>query len=262
MNSPQVTPILSNKVEAFNIKTLTFQFPGAVTPGQYFMIWIPGVDEIPMSVSVIRGAVKGITFRKVGEATNALYNLQKGDRIGVRGPYGHGFRLRGQRLLFVGGGTGVAMLAPLVERGRHKRLDVTVIIGVKTKKELFFEERLKQTGATVLVSTDDGTRGYKGFASDLAKEVLTKKTVNSIYTCGPEPMMKELFASTGTVPFQASLERYMKCAIGICGQCCVGKGLRVCADGPVFDRTTLSNIGDFGQFKRDAAGRKIFFTDD
>jgi dihydroorotate dehydrogenase electron transfer subunit len=259
MNTPQMTPILGSTIEAYGIKTLTFQYPGTVIPGQYFMIWIPGVDEIPMSVSIIHGAVKGITFRKVGDATTALYNLKKGDKIGVRGPYGHGFKLRGKQILFVGGGTGVAMLAPLVEQARQKKLDATVIIGVKTKRELFFEERLRRTGATVLVSTDDGTKGYQGFASDLAKQILTEHTVNSIYTCGPEPMMKALFASTGSLLFQASLERYMKCALGICGQCCIGNGVRVCVDGPVFDRATLKQVHDFGVYKRDAAGRKIFF---
>jgi dihydroorotate dehydrogenase electron transfer subunit len=259
MNSPCVTPILTSTVEAQDIKTFTFQYPGTITPGQFFMIWIPGVDEIPMSVSLIHENVKGITFRKIGDATTALYNLKKGDRIGVRGPYGRGFILTGKHLLFVGGGTGTAMLVPMVEYIRQKKLETTVIIGVKTKKELFFEQRLTRSGATVLVSTDDGTKGYKGFASDLANDILKKKNIDSIYTCGPEPMMKAIFINSNKIPFQASLERYMKCSLGICGQCCIGKGLRVCVDGPVFDRTTLKGVDDFGVYKRDAAGRKILF---
>ena len=72
-------------------------------------------------------------------------------------------------------------------------------------------------------------------------------------------MMKKLFELSKNIPFQASLERYMKCGIGICGQCTVGKGLRVCEEGPIFDRNTLKNIEDFGIFKRDSAGRKIRF---
>ena len=259
MNSPYVTPILKSTDEAYDIKTFTFYYPGKIEPGQFFMIWIPGVDEIPMSVSLIQGDVKGITFRKIGAATTALYHLKKGDNIGVRGPYGCGFRLRGKHLLFVGGGTGAAMLAPMVEHARKKKLEATVIIGVKTKKELFFEQRLTRSDATVLVSTDDGTKGFKGFASDLANDILKKKTIDSIYTCGPEFMMKAVFAHSKKIPFQASLERYMKCSLGICGQCCIGKGLRVCVDGPVFDRATLRSVGDFGVYKRDAAGRKILF---
>lgn len=259
MNSPRMTPIITSTVEAHDIKTFTFQYPGTITPGQFFMIWIPGIDEIPMSVSLIHGDVKGITFRKIGDATTALYNLKKDDSIGIRGPYGHGFTLTGKHLLFVGGGTGIAMLAPAIEQAREKKLNTTVIIGVKTKKELFFEERLARSGATVVVSTDDGTKGYRGFASDLANEILLKETVDSIYSCGPELMMKTIFMHSQKIPFQASLERYMKCALGICGQCCVGKGLRVCVDGPVFDRVTLKIVDDFGVYKKDAAGRKILF---
>jgi dihydroorotate dehydrogenase electron transfer subunit len=259
MNIPTITTILTSTTEATNVKTITFRYPGPVLPGQFFMIWIPGVDEIPMSVSQITKNVKGITFRNIGDATQALYQLKKGDQIGIRGPYGNGFTLTGKRLLFVGGGTGIAMLAPAVEQARKRKLKSTVIIGVKTKKELFFEDRLRRCGATVLVSTDDGSKGYKGFASDLAKDVLKKEKIDAVFTCGPEPMMKTLLSYCKTIPFQASLERYMKCSIGICGQCCVGKGLRVCLDGPIFDGSTLKKVEDFGVYKRDAAGRKILF---
>ena len=72
-------------------------------------------------------------------------------------------------------------------------------------------------------------------------------------------MMKKLFELYSLHPFQASLERYMKCGFGLCGQCCVGKGLRVCKEGTVFDEKTLKNIEDFGVFNRDASGGKIKF---
>jgi dihydroorotate dehydrogenase electron transfer subunit len=257
MSTLTVTPILSNVSEATDIKTITFRYRGTVLPGQFFMIWIPGVDEIPMSVSYITKEVKGITFRRIGDATNALFSLKSGHKIGIRGPYGNGFQLKGKHLLFVGGGTGVAMLAPAVEQAQQRKLKSTVIIGVKTRKELFFEDRLRRCGATVVVSTDDGSKGYKGFASDLAKEILVKETIDAVYTCGPELMMKTLLAFCRTIPFQASLERYMKCSIGLCGQCCIGKGVRVCVDGPIFDGKTLRRCEDFGMFRRDAAGRKI-----
>ena len=223
------------------------------------MVWIPGVDEIPMSVSAIAPTIKAITFRTIGDATQALSELQPGDQLGIRGPYGNGFTITGKRLLFVGGGTGIAMLAPAVEQARKKNRKVTVLLGVTTKNQLFFEKRLQRTGATVLVSTDDGSYGFKGFASDLAKELLKKETFDAVYTCGPEPMMHALLKFSYNIPFQASLERYMKCAIGICGQCCVGKGVRVCVDGPIFDGKALKKIQDFGVYRRDAAGRKTFF---
>ena len=259
MNHPLITTILSSTQEATNVKTITFQYPGKVSPGQFFMVWIPGVDEIPMSVSSIKQDVKGITFRNIGDATQALYQLKKGDQIGIRGPYGNGFTLTGKRILFVGGGTGIAMLAPLVEQARKKKLQSTVILGVRTKDQLFFEDRFQRMGVTVLVSTDDGSMGYKGFASDLAKEIVKKDRIDAVYTCGPEQMMNSLLSFCKTIPFQASLERYMKCAIGICGQCCIGTGLRVCVDGPIFEGATLRKIQDFGVYHRDAAGRKLPF---
>lgn len=257
MNIPAVVPILSSILEAKNVKTITFRYAGSVVPGQFFMIWIPGVDEIPMSVSYVSEGVKGITFRRIGDATQALYTLKPNDKIGIRGPYGNGFQIKGKHLLFVGGGTGIAMLAPAIEAAQKRNLKSTVIIGTKTKNELFFEDRLQRCGAHVLVSTDDGSKGYKGFASELAKEILRKETVNSVYTCGPEPMMKTIHAHCRTIPFQASLERFMKCSIGLCGQCCIGKGIRVCVDGPIFDGKTLQKCNDFGTYRRDAAGRKI-----
>lgn len=259
MNRPIITTIRTTRKEAADITTIAFYFSWPMTPGQFFMIWIPGVDEIPMSVSSIATTIKEITFRDIGEATHALSLLRPGDKIGVRGPYGNGFTIKGRHPLFVGGGTGIAMLAPAVEQARKKKLKTTVILGAKTKNQLFFEDRMRRYGATVFVSTNDGSTGFKGFASEQAKEILTNEPIDAVYTCGPEAMMKTLHSYSRQIFFQASLERYMKCAIGLCGQCCVGKGLRVCLEGPIFDGTMLQKIKEFGVYRRDAAGRKIPF---
>jgi dihydroorotate dehydrogenase electron transfer subunit len=254
MNYPKITKVIENKTEAEKTKTIKFIFPGKVVPGQFFMIWIPGVDEIPMSASFIDNKIKGITFRNIGPATDALYKLKKDDKIGVRGPYGNGFQPKGKKILYVGGGTGIATIAPIIE---HSKNSSTVILGTRNKKELFFEERIKKTGADVFITTDDGSKGRKGFATDLAEELISKNKYDSIITCGPEKMMKKLFDISKNIDFQASLERYMKCGFGICGQCCVGDGLRVCKEGPVFDKQNLKKIKDFGNFKRDASGLMV-----
>lgn len=259
MNYPKVAEITESRKENSDVKTLIFKCSEKMHSGQFFMIWIPGVDEIPMSASYITKNIKGITFRRVGDATKALFNLKEGDKIGIRGPYGNGFKLNGKNILFVGGGTGIATIAAAVEEATDKNITATVIIGTKNKKELFFEERLKKCDAQVIITTDDGSKGHKGFATDLAEELISKNKYDLVLTCGPEIMMKKLFKICKNIPFQASLERYMKCGIGICGQCAIGKGLRVCEEGPVFDGKTLKNIEDFGIFKRDAAGRKIRF---
>ena len=259
MNYPKVTKIIKTIEENPYVKTFFFKYPQKVKPGQFFMIWIPNVDEIPMSASYIKDDIKGITFKQVGDATKSLFKLKKDDKIGIRGPYGKNFKITDKNILLVGGGTGIATLGPTVEEATKKGINTTVILGAKNKKELFFENRFKKYGAKVYISTDDGSKGYKGLATDLAKKLLNENKYSSILTCGPEKMMKRLLELSKNIPFQASLERYMKCGFGICGQCCIDEGIRVCEDGPIFDGKTLKNIQDFGVYKRDAAGRKIKF---
>lgn len=257
MNHPKTTKIIETNKEAKNTKTLKFNYLGNAIPGQFVMIWIPGIDEIPMSLSYISEKTKGITFRVVGEATQKLYEKKVGDKIGIRGPFGNGFKIHGKKILFVGGGTGIAMLAPAIQHAKQKNIHTTVVLGVKSKDELFFEKTIKKHCDKLFITTDDGTCGEKGFCTDIVKKLLQKQKFDNIYTCGPELMMKNLIQITGKTQVQASLERYMKCAAGICGQCCIGEGLRVCKDGPIFDAETLKKTEDFGNFKRDKSGKKI-----
>jgi dihydroorotate dehydrogenase electron transfer subunit len=262
MNIPQPTKIQQKIQENQNTTTLLFKHPTPAQPGQFYMIWIPDCDEIPMSVSHIQHDIKGITFRTIGEATQALATKKTNDLIGIRGPYGTSYHQTGNHILYVAGGTGIAMLAPAIEQTIKNNKKATIILGAKTKKELFFINRLQQTNATLHITTDDGTQGTKGYATDITKTILQKQpTIDSIMTCGPEPMMKTLYTITRPLPFQASLERYMKCAIGICGQCTLGQGLRVCKEGPIFNEKTLQTINDFGVYKRDETGKKIYFKD-
>ena len=257
MKYPYITKITEVIQENKTVKTLKFEHNEAIKPGQFYMIWIPGVDEIPMSVSFISTKTKGITFRKVGDATNELFKLKQNDKIGIKGPLGNGFELNGKKILFVGGGTGIAMLAPTIEQAVKNKIDATVILGVKTKEDLFFEKRIKKTGAKTIVTTDDGSYGIQSFATEQASKLIKENNFDSVLTCGPEIMMKKLFQICKDIPFQASLERYMKCGFGICGQCCIGEGLRVCVEGPVFTDEILKNVEDFGVFKRDSSGKKI-----
>jgi len=257
MNYPKIVKILNTRLEAKNTKTIFFNMKEKVLPGQFFMIWIPGIDEIPMSVSYIKKDQKSITFRIVGDATEQLFKLGKGDKIGIRGPLGNGFKIKGKNILFIGGGTGIAMLLPAIIDAYEKKIKNTVILGVKNIDELFFESEINKYSDKLIVTTDDGSKGFKGFATDIAKELSKEDNYDSIITCGPEIMMKKLFEIFNDKYFQASLERYMKCCMGICGQCCVGEGLRVCIDGPIFDEKQLKKIDDFGKYKRDPTGKKI-----
>ena len=259
MNYPKIIEIIDIIKENPRVKTLIFEFDKKILPGQFFMIWIPKIDEIPMSVSIIEDKIKGITFKNVGEATNALFNLKIGDKIGIRGPYGNGFKILGKKALIIGGGSGIATITPLIRQYCQRKLNTSVILGVKTKKDLFFEDRIINYGAKVYISSEDGSIGFKGLCTDFVSELVVKNNFDSIITCGPEVMMKKLFNLCKDIPFQASLERYIKCGFGLCGQCSLGEGLRVCVEGPVFSGEILKKIDDFGVFKKDAAGKKIMF---
>ena len=222
-------------------------------PGQFAMIWIPSIDEIPMSLSHI-GEMQAITVKKVGEATHALYEMGKGDRIGIRGPYGKGFTEKGGKALFVAGGIGIAPLLPLIKKYKGEK---HVILAARTKSMLLFENELAKI-ARLHIATDDGSHSFKGFATDLMKKLIDEREFDIVYTCGPEIMMKKVFdiCKENGIDMQASLERYMKCGIGICDSCTIN-GYRVCKDGPVFDFATLSKMPDFGKWKRNEAGKKI-----
>ena len=259
MNYPKIIEIKEIIKENPQVKTLIFNFNKKVTPGQFFMIWIPKIDEIPMSVSIIEENIKGITIKNVGDATNSLFKLKVGDRLGIRGPYGNGFKIVGKNVLFVGGGSGIATITPLIRQYCQRKINATVILGVKNKIDLFFEHRIKKYGAKVYISTDDGSKGFKGLCTEFVSDLRNRNNFDSIVSCGPEIMMKKLFDLCKDISFQASLERYIKCGFGLCGQCSVGQGLRICVEGPVFDKKALNKIEDFGVFKRDASGKKIKF---
>ena len=131
-----------------------------------------------------------------------------------------------------------------------------------TKEELLFHRRLANRGANVYTCTDDGSCGFKGFATHRAMELISKSDYDWVVVCGPEVMMVPLFGflENNNIDGEYSLERYMKCAIGICGQCCVDNtGWRICAEGPVFNSYQLAQIDEFGSYRRSPSGLKQFY---
>ncbi len=232
-------------------------------PGQFLMVWVPGVDEIPISMSSIRGKTIGITVRPVGLATNTLVGLSGGQWLGIRGPFGKSFDTIAKRPLIVGGGIGMAPLRPLVYRFLEQDVPVNMVIAAKTADELLFVNEmrsLRNPNLAVEVTTDDGTMGSKGFATVAVERILSEYSHDVIYTCGPEPMMAAIWklAQKYGVSLQASLERYMKCGCGICGTCALHPtGVLVCKDGPVFTGEQLKTLTEFGKYHRDSTGVKI-----
>ena len=249
--------------EAPDMVTLYFEDAecSKASPGQYAMIWIPGGEEIPMSLSTINpGGESSLSVREVGEATKALCNMKAGSRIGVRGPFGKGYTPEGDAPLLVAGGAGVASLAPLAETFIEKGVKPTFILGARTESDLPFRGRLeKLLGDRLVLATDDGSCGYSGFSSQCADKMMEEGTFDAVFTCGPELMMVAVFdeAESRGIPVQASLERYIKCAHGLCGSCAIGP-YRVCMDGPVFDSEKLREVReDFGSHKMDPTGKIV-----
>ena len=264
-NSYRVTEIRQVIQETLNIKTLYFndELSAKASPGQFLMIWIPGVDEIPMSLSTIGPTPSAsITVKKVGEATEALHNLNPGDMIGVRGPYGKGFTLHKGRVMIVAGGSGMSPLHPLLMRLLKIGSEVTLILGAKSKENLLFLDNLLEVSIDnfeFVPVTEDGSYGSKGLASEAAGERMEDAQFDMVYACGPEMMMFEVYklSRMHSIPIEICLERYMRCGMGICGSCGIGK-YRVCRDGPVFSTSELVEIEDeFGKYRLSPSGRKV-----
>lgn len=259
-NKPTIVKIEKIIEETPTVRTLVFsdEVFANVLPGQFAMVWIPGVNELPMSVMISLEKGKGaFTVRRHGVASTALYNLKMGDYIGMRGPYGNSFTIKQGKLLLVGGGTGLVPLMRLL-RSLKKTDEVTLLMGAKTKEEVFFEklanQLLENNKHQVIVVTEDGTYGKSGLVTDVMEKLLAEK-FDAVYTCGPEKMMHKVvqLASSKKIHVQASLERMMKCGMGICGSCCAGEVL-VCKDGTVFDGDYLLSNKEFGNTHRNKAG--------
>ncbi|MDH7558458.1 MAG: dihydroorotate dehydrogenase electron transfer subunit [Candidatus Bathyarchaeota archaeon] len=265
-NKLRTTQIQSIKTETQTVKTFAFKdkLCAKAKPGQFLMLWIPGVDEIPFSILDARedGSV-AVAVRKVGEATSALHNKRIGEIIGIRGPFGNGFTAKKGKVLMVAGGTGVFPLLFLSRKIKPKATRLVFIIGAKTREELFFIDEIERFCGkeNVVASTEDGSYGVKCLASESLELLLCKEKFDMIYTCGPELMMRKVLdlAEKHGIALEASLERLMRCAIGLCGSCVIGK-YRVCRDGPIFSAQQLIKVKtEFGKFKRDFDGRKISF---
>ncbi|MBU1017621.1 dihydroorotate dehydrogenase electron transfer subunit [Patescibacteria group bacterium] len=253
---------VSNIIEENRLfKTYVFKHGLNAHPGQFVMVWMPGVDEVPMSVGWVEADEFRIGIFKAGDCTTAIHEqIKVGDRLGIRGPFGKGFDLKDyKKIALVGGGCGTPPMLSIAQKAVEKGIEVTAIIGAGSEELLIYEKEFKKLGCKVLVSTDDGSKGHKGFVTDVLEKELEKGKQDCVYTCGPEKMMVKVIeiAKDHKIHSQVSLERFMKCGFGICGQCCIdGTGLRVCKDGPVFDGEVAMKHKEFGKYARSASGKR------
>jgi len=241
-------------------KVVTIILDGKIDykPGQFIMLWLPGVDEKPFVVSYQNINEFGITIEEKGNFTKKISKIKPGTKVGIRGPYGNGFTPVNSSLI-VAGGLGMAPSLSLLKKIKNS----TIIQGAKSKEHLLYlgnndlMMNLIKNKNRIIYCTDDGSYGIHSFTTDALKEVISKK-IKTVYACGPEIMIKKVFeiCEKNKVKCQASLERMMKCSIGICGSCVCGDRL-VCKDGPVFCSEQLRWMGDFGKSARLKSGRKV-----
>jgi NAD(P)H-flavin reductase len=264
------TPFVVHKVrrETADTYTLDLTGPGGggdfpFAPGQFNMLYAFGVGEVPISISgdPTRGETLVHTVRDVGRATQAICRLKKGEALGVRGPYGTPWPVAeaaGHDLLIVAGGLGLAPLRPAIyhllkERAAYGNLEL--IYGARTPKDLLYRRELERWRGRfdmrVHVTVDSATSDWRanvGVVTNLIGRARFDPPSTTALVCGPGLMMRftvlELL-NHGLTPAQifVSMERNMKCGVGLCGHCQWGPFF-ICKDGPVFSYERIKDWFD------------------
>ncbi|MFA6271709.1 MAG: dihydroorotate dehydrogenase electron transfer subunit [Patescibacteria group bacterium] len=264
LDKPLMMPIVRREKENENVDTFYFQHTLNSQAGQFVMLWIPGLDEKPFSIAYDTGNELGLAIAKVGPFTEELFKLKVGDRVGIRGPYGHGFwkDKDAKKVVMVGGGYGVAPLLNMAEQLAKDGVEIHFINGARSKEYLLFQNRINNLKTKIYTTTNDGSFGIEGMVTGPLQEILNKEKIDLVYTCGPEMMEKAVFdlCETASINCQISIERYMKCGMGVCGACSVdGTGEPMCVKGPVVDSERARLISEFGKFHRSGSGVKKDF---
>ncbi len=259
---PVVVPVRRILDEANGIKSIFLPCTLGAKPGQFVMVWLPGVDAKPASVSYQDENSFGITIAAVGLWSKRICAMKEGGLLGVMGPYGNNFSLEGRNVIIAGGGYGTASLMLLAEQAVKEGKNITAIIGAKSAAHILYRERMQRLGIKTIFTTDDGSFGEKGFVTDSLERILKENKTDKVFGCGPELMEKrvaELCARHG-VACELSLERRMKCGFGVCGSCCIDDtGKRVCAEGTVFSGEELLRTKEFGKYRRNGSAEKQAF---
>jgi len=272
-NIPIQTARVSKVIaESDNVKTIELNAGLLANPGQFLMVWVPGAGERPMSIA--NNDPLTVSVANVGKVSAELHKLKPSDLFSFRGPLGNGFRVQDgwKRVLVVGGGYGIVPLYFLSRMASGNRIKVVGVVGARTAKDIIYEDKLFAVSEETFVTTDDGSKGRKGTVMEEVCWILDAdnpkhKTGNpkrlvpdAVFTCGPERMMLAVAREClkHEIPCQVSMERYMKCGLGVCGSCDLD-GKTICRDGPVFDGLEVLGFESFGKSKRDASGKKVEF---
>lgn len=256
---PRPAVITAVQPESPGVATYTLEFKDSAwrshyrfQPGQFNMLYVPGIGEVAISVSSDSEAPETLlhTVRMAGNVTQAIARLKPGDVLGLRGPYGTTWpvqRARGRDLIFVAGGIGLAPLRPAIYYAMRHRADygkVTVLVGARNPADLLYPgEYDSWRGHDVEVNVtvdraDDTWHGRVGVVPMLFYSLRPDPKRTTVLACGPEIMMRfviyeALARRIGKECIYVSLERNMKCGVGYCGHCQFGP-VFLCKEGPVF----------------------------
>ncbi len=249
-------------VKTFRVTSVGGGKPFEHIPGQCAFLSMPGVGEALFSItsSPTNKEFMEFSIKKCGCVTEWLHQIEVGQQITIRGPYGNGFPVesdfKGKDLVFIAGGIGLAPLRSVINYVRDKRENygnVTVIYGSRSDADLVDYEEIKnewtkEPGFNICLTIDRETEtwdGHVGFVPNYVKEVGLDNTATAVL-CGPPIMIKFTLANLQELGFKTNqifttLELKMKCAIGKCGRCNVGDKY-VCKDGPVFRCDQLNEL--------------------
>ena len=228
-------------------------------PGQFVTVKLSQNYELllrrPFSIHRAQGKTIEILYEVVGRGSKILSQKKPGEALDIIGPLGSGFSyhllLAAYRLpILICGGMGVAPMFFLAEQiiSDYPKFDIEVLIGAKTAKQILCENEFKKLGCSVTISTNDGSKGFKGRVTKLLENILSDRLIEEerpmFYACGPRPMLREVsrLSKEYKIPAQISLEEHMACGIGACFGCAVEtrEGFkRACREGPVFNAAEI-----------------------
>ena len=234
--------ILTNEALTSNVYRMTLEGDtSAITaPGQFVNIRLEGKFlRRPISVCDWEDGKLTLVYKVVGHGTAQMAAMAPGESLDILTGLGNGYdlTLTGEHPVLVGGGVGVPPMYGLAKRLRAMGKEVQVILGFNTREEIFYEEAFQALGCTVYVTTVDGSYGIPGFVTDALKNL----SYSHFCACGPEPMLKALYAAS-TTSGQMSFEERMGCGFGACMGCScktLTGSKRICKDGPVMKKEEI-----------------------
>lgn len=247
-STPTVAKITRVVSENYRTKTFEFNLSLSAHPGQFVMVWLPRFDEKPFSLVYHDPVTLMVTA--VGPFSSLLHQLDVGEPVWIRGPFGRGFQIEAhhRQIALVGGGYGVAPLYWLARCPGSQTETIVSIVGARQKEDLLYRDRFAdlvtqseeldparaQPRYELHIATEDGSLGSRGRVTNLLEPMLADGQIDGLYACGPDGMLRALehLAVRYGIDGQLSWEAYMRCALGICGSC-EHRGEVLCMDGPV-----------------------------